>query len=71
MGGNGHENLHFDSFSFGGRVSKRCSMFALGVISVVAYVCGIHQSFKKAAALFILTWLLGIRVVARQQQKRA
>ena len=32
----GHENLHFDPISFGGRVNKRCSMFAR--ITMVVYV---------------------------------
>ena len=47
----GHENLHFDPFSFGGRVHKRCSMFAWIVISMVAYVVSIHQVFIKANTL--------------------
>ena len=38
VGGRGHENLNFDTFVFGGRVSKRCSMFVWTVISMVAYV---------------------------------
>ena len=69
MSGHGHENLHFDPFLCGGRVRKKCSMFAWIVISEVAYVVSIHQDFIKATALFILTWLFGTCLVARQQQK--
>ena len=71
MSANGHENLHFDHFSFGGRVRKRCSMFAWIVISMAAYVVSIHQGFIKATTLLILTWLFGTCLVARQQQKNA
>ena len=53
-----HENLHFDPFSFGGRVRKRCSMFAWIVISMVAYVVSIHKYFIKVTTLLILTWFL-------------
>ena len=63
--------FHFDPFSFGGRVCKRCSMFAWIVISMVAYVVSIHQDFIKATILLILTWLFGTCLVARQQQKNA
>ena len=49
------ENLHFDPFLFGGRVSKRRSMCAWIIISMVAYVFWIHQSFIKATTLLILT----------------
>ena len=38
MSVHGHENLHFDPISFGGRVNKRCSMFARIAISMVVYV---------------------------------
>ena len=38
MSARGHEYLHFDPFSIGGRVSKGCSMIAWTVLSVVAYV---------------------------------
>ena len=51
----GHENLHFDPFSFEGRVSKICIMFAWTVISVIAYVVLIHQIFIKAITLSRLT----------------
>ena len=45
MGDRGHENLHFDAFLFGGRVSKRCSMFVWIVILMVAY----DSEFTKAS----------------------
>ena len=41
-------------------------MFTWIVISVVIYV---HQRLIKATTLFILTWLFGICMVARQLQK--
>ena len=67
MSGHDHENLHFDPFSCGGRVRKKCSMFAWIVISVVADVVSIHQVFIKVTTLLILTWLFGTCLVARQQ----
>ena len=38
VGVHGHEILHFDPFSFGGRISKICIMFAWTVLSVILYV---------------------------------
>ena len=55
MSANCHENLLFDPFSFGGRIRKRCSMFAWTVISVVADIVRLHQGYIKATALLIFT----------------
>ena len=41
--------LHFDPISFGGRVSKRCSIFAWRVISMIAYAFKIRQGFIKVS----------------------
>ena len=53
LSGLGAENLHFDPFSFVGRVSKRCSMFVWIIISMVAYTFWIRQDFVKATSLLI------------------